>query len=52
MSQTLQNPSVETGKEEQIALIERGEKLEDWCFRLMIPAVFLLLIVGTVILLS
>jgi len=38
--------------EEQFALIEQREKIEDWFFRLMIPAVFLLWIIGSIILLS
>ena len=53
MSQALyNNPGVETGREEQFALIERKEKFEDWFFKLMIPIVFLFSIIGSIILLS
>ena len=38
--------------EEQFALIEQKEKTEDWFFKLIIPAVFLLWIIGSFILLS
>ena len=44
--------SIKTGVEESIALIEQEGKAEDWFFKLALPAVVLLFIVGSIILLS
>lgn len=39
-------------EEEPLALIEREGKFEDWFFKLFLPAVVALFIIGSVILLS
>ena len=51
MSQRSYSPKLPSDIQEQFAIIERREKIADWFFALMIPAVFLFLIIGTIILL-
>lgn len=51
MSQTPHTSNVSTGTEEKFALIERREKIEGWLFKLMITAVLILWIVGSIVLL-
>lgn len=51
MSQAFHTTSVLNEDEKQLALIEQRENVEDWFFKLMIPAVFLFLIIGSIILL-
>lgn len=51
MSQALHTSSVETGNEEQLALIERRWKVDNWIKGILLIAIFLLMIVGSIVLL-
>jgi len=51
MSQTLRTSSVKTGNEEQLALIEQRGKIDNWIKGVLLIAIFLLMIVGSIVLL-
>lgn len=52
MAQTLPASSVPSENEEKNALVERREKIDDWFKGILLLATIVLLIVGSIILLS
>lgn len=52
MSQLSEPNKTLTDVEEQFAVIERRQKAQDWFFRIMIPAIVILLFAGIFVILS